>query len=314
MGLQDHLNKITEGLKDIDSKPNRQRSGSLPATSSLSHFSDELRETTSELSKLRSLSGRAIQVALNLCDDGPYHTSPLDPERIQALKGNIKENGQSAPALLRLKEGGRYEIIAGRHRKAALVELGNTNWDAVIKDIDDDTAERLTFYDNLLAPSLTDYAKYLGFSKRRESKGLTLEHLAIESGVSKTTIGRLLMFGNLPVKAIETIAQAPNKISGLVAEELAGLTAKYGERVTEAVALIVSGELMPNKASAWIVNVVPAAKLKPHETVIRKGKATYAKVVRRASQMAVIFSNPADTDEAEKFLIECLNQLAKDRK
>ena len=314
MGLHDHLSKITDSLNDIGSKPVKQRHGSVPAPSSLSYFSDELRETHEEIKELKKKAGQAIRIRMDLCDDGLYHSGALDQERVKNLKANLKENGQSAPALLRLKEGGRYEIVAGRHRKAALLELGNYEWDAVIKDIDEDAVERLTFYDNLLAPSLTDYAKYLGFAQRKKSKGLTVEQLATESGVSKTTVGRLLLFGNLPSAALEIIAKSPVKIGAMLVEDLAALTPAHGERVTEAVGLLVAGELTPNKAEAWVINANKAEKPKVQETVIKRGKFTYAKVVRRAGHLTVTFSNPLDADDAEKALVELINQRAKGAK
>ena len=314
MGLHDHLSKITDSLNDIGSKPAKQRHGSIPAPSSLSYFSDELRETNEEMKELKKKAGQAIRIRMDLCDDGPYHAGALEQKRVQNLKANLKENGQSAPALLRVKEGGRYEIVAGRHRKAALLELGNSEWDAVIKDIDEDTAERLTFYDNLLAPSLNDYAKYLGFAKRRESKGFTLDQLAHESGVSRSTISRLLAFGNLPKEAIPEIDKAPEKITGLLAEQLSSLSTTHGARVTEAVGLVVKGSLAPSKASAWVLDHNSAMKQKPLETVIKKGKSAYAKVVRRGEQVSIVFANSLDADEAEKLLIEFLTQRGKELK
>ena len=311
MGLHDHLSKITDSLNDIGSKPAKQRHGSVPAPSSLSYFSDELRETNEEMQELKKKAGQAIRIRMDLCDDGPYHAGALDQERVQNLKANLKENGQSAPALLRVKEGGRYEIVAGRHRKAALLELGNSEWDAVIKEIDEDAAERLTFYDNLLAPSLTDYAKYLGFAQRKKSKGLTIEQLAVESGVSKTTVARLLLFVNLPGAALEIIAKSPAKFVSMVVEDLAALAPKFSERVTEAVTLLVAGELTPNKVHAWVVDAPKMDKPTSQETLIKRGKSPYAKVVRRAGQLTVIFSNPADADETEKVLVELLKQRAK---
>lgn len=310
MGLHDHLDRITDGLKDLAPLPARPRGGAMPATSSLAHFSDELRQTNQELADLRKTAGRAVRVPLALTDDGPYHTSPLDPERVQALKAHLQENQQSTPALLRAKADGRFEIIAGRHRKAALLELGQTDWDAVIRDIDDDTAERLTFYDNLLAPSLTDYAKYLGFAHRKQSRSLTNEQLAKEAGVGRSTIGRLLAFASLPERAHIAIRRDPSAIGGKLAEELSALVSKHGERVAEAVEKVVNKELPSSRAVAWVVDAKPVAP-KPRETVIRQGKSTYAKMSRRPGQLVIRFSTPEEAGEVESELADVLRRRAQ---
>jgi hypothetical protein len=43
-------------------------------------------------------------------------------------------------------------------------------------------------------------------------------------------------------------------------------------------------------------------------------KHTYAKVVRRGGQENIAFANPLDADEAEKALIDFINQWTKEPK
>lgn len=305
MGLNDHLKKITDGLGDAGAlrtvKP--RGAGSMPATSALSHFSEDM-------INLKKAVGKPIRVRMDLCDDGPHHTSPLDPERVANLKANLAENEQSSPALLQPTGDGRFRIIAGRHRKAALLGLGREEWDAIIKEIDDDTAERLTFYDNLLAPSLTDYAKFLGFAQRKKSKGMTNEQLAVESGVSVTSIARYLAFGNLPDAVQAAIQRSPAQFSGTLAKELCAFAKVSEERTLEAVNLIADGTLAPSRLAQWFTGPREPG-LKVSELVIKRGKAGYAKLSRSSTHVFIKFSDEAEAESIEKELALILKARAE---
>jgi len=309
MGLNDHLSKITQGLDDLDipssRAASRQRSsGSTPATTSLIHFSEEVAE-------LRKSQGKALRVRMDLCDDGPHHTSPVDPERVENLKSNLQENEQSTPALLRVKEGGRFEIVAGRHRKAALLALGHQEWDAVIKDIDDDAAERLTFYDNLLAPTLTDYARYLGLARRRTSKGFTLEQLAKESGLSRSTVARLLAFGNLPQACLDEVALHPDAIGSKLADALTPFVATHEDKLIQGVRMVTGGTLLAKDLLRWLTHVPAPEKAKPRETLIKAGKRQFAKVLTRDNQITIRLFPGADLATVERMVEDALRACSQ---
>lgn len=282
---------------------------SVPAPNQMMAVTHAVRDAREEASKLKASQGRALVVALDLCDDGPHHATPIDDTRVEELRSNLAENGQSTPAVVRPKPEGRFEIVSGRHRKRALQSLGKTSWEVVIKDMDDDTAERLTFYDNLLAPHYSDYDKYLGFSARRNSKSLTIEQLAAESGASVATVGRLLAFGRLPGPALELIKVKPKVIGASLAQAMAGLAEKHEERVVQAVQLVLDGKLSAAAAPAWVVEKKRAVS-KPTETVIKQGKSTFAKLAYRQDQITIRFSNPNDAKALQAGIEELVKRHA----
>ena len=290
MSQKDRFESLASGLATVPTTASRgssaiglgrTRGGSTPATSALAHFSEEM-------SELKKSAGQPTRVRMDLCDDGPYHTSPLDPDRVAALQSNLAANPQSTPAVLRRKDDGRYQIVAGRHRKAALTNLGHEEWDAVFRDIDDDTAERLTFYDNLLAPELTDYARYCGFAQRRESRGLTLEQLAQESGVSKSTIGRLLAFGQLSERSLDDIGRTPKLFGASLVESLSQLIKAHGTKVDDGIERVAHGTLAAKDLIKWITTPQQATpKPAVNEHVVKQGKRNYAKVITRGDQLTI---------------------------
>ena len=60
---------------------------------------------------------------------------------MRTLIDSVKENGVLVPVLVRPnKDGEGYEMIAGHRRKFALENLGFTHVNAIVRDLDDDTA------------------------------------------------------------------------------------------------------------------------------------------------------------------------------
>jgi ParB family chromosome partitioning protein len=325
-GVKGHLADLTAQIMGADAdaadvattaSPRVRGSGAIGAPNELAQFSVGYQELERKVEVLEGQKGRAIRVRMDLCDEGPHHTMPVDPERVEKLKLNIKENGQSSPALLRRKTDGRFEILAGRHRKVAMTELGEQEWDAVLKDVDDDQAERLTFYDNLLAPNLTDYARFMGFSRRKQSRGLTDQQLADESGVSRTTIVRLMSFQNLPGRALKAIAGMPTKVAALVSGnfvmDLAKLVPKHATRVDEAMEQLAVGTMAISDVLKWVENSQPAKaappQINPH--IVRLGKTTFAKVSRKEGRVIIDFADKEQAEALEKAFIALLDEQVR---
>lgn len=322
-GVKGHLADLTAQIMGTDTDeavvttPRVRGSGAVGAPNELAQFSVGYQELERKVEMLEEQKGKPIRVRMDLCDEGPHHTMPIDPERVEKLKPNIKENGQSSPALLRRKPDGRFEILAGRHRKVAMTELGEEEWDAVLKDVDDDQAERLTFYDNLLAPNLTDYARFMGFSRRKQSKGLTDQQLADESGVSRPTIVRLMSFQNLPERALKAIAGMPTKaavlVSGNFVMDLGKLVPKYANRVCEAMEQVAAGALAVSDVMRWVENSQPSKaprmRVEPH--VVRLGKATFAKVSRKEGRVVIDFADKEQAGPLEKAIVALINDHAR---
>ena len=70
--------------------------------------------------------------------DHPFHVD--NDESLKELANSIKENGLYTPLTVRLKEDGRYELISGHRRKAAMELLGITETEAYVKELADEEA------------------------------------------------------------------------------------------------------------------------------------------------------------------------------
>lgn len=284
--------------------PGLRRNRSMPAPAAMLGF-------TAEMDAMQKQVGRPLRVRIDLCDDGDMHATPVDQGRVDELIPNLRANGQTSSATVRLKGDGRYEILAGRHRKYALKAIGETEWDVLIKDIDDDAAERLTFYDNLMAPNLTDFARYKGFRRRRDSKGLTLEQLAQESGVSKSTIGRLLTFSLLPDGAEELIARRPEAFGAALVDQLSQHVKTYPNRVLAAIQAIAGGNMEGKDAIKFITQPAPAKRAETRTSVIKSGRRSFAKVAVRGQQLTITLTDASIVAEIEKRVTELLQERSK---
>lgn len=89
-----------------------------------------------------------IQVA----DISPFEQQPrryFDPEKLSQLVESIKLHGILEPLLVRPKEHGKYEIVAGERRYRAASMLGLIEVPVVIRDFNDQEALQVALIENL---------------------------------------------------------------------------------------------------------------------------------------------------------------------
>ena len=90
----------------------------------------------------------------------PFHVT-MD-EDMAKLIDSIKENDMLMPALVRPKPDGTYEMISGHRRRFAMSQLGKTEMNVIIRDLDDDQATILMVDSNIqrenIYPSERGYA------------------------------------------------------------------------------------------------------------------------------------------------------------
>lgn len=238
-----------------------------------------------------STDGKPFLVPLSLINDSPYQTSPVNEDKIADLVKNLGKNPLSSPVVLRRGHQGRLELIAGRHRIEAYRRLGRQEIEATLRDLTDDDAEKLVFYDNLFAPSMTDFQKYLGFSQRKARLELTQEQLAEESGVSRTVVSKLLSFDGLPESVLAALKENPQTIGANAAADFVALAKKSPDLAVQAVYAIALGEMTQKAALAWLKagGATKAETAKPVATkaLIKSGRQKYAELVQRENRLVI---------------------------
>lgn len=114
-------------------------------------------------------------VYLNLSDLHPFKNHPFgvrDDAEMQGLVESVKASGVNQPALVRPREGGGYEIIAGHRRQRASELAGFANMPCIVRNMTDDEAILAMTDDNL-----RHREKILPMEKAQSLKMLSLIHI-----------------------------------------------------------------------------------------------------------------------------------------
>jgi ParB family chromosome partitioning protein len=320
MTQKERMAHLTRFMQDHPSDGPAREAGSAAQAGPLKRLTDQdyaelagLRQRVEEL----ELRGERVQVvSLRLIDDSPYQTSPLSEKRVQQLEDNLRENPWGQPILVRPKDGGRFETIAGHHRRAAMARIGKTEIEANVKDFTDDEAQRLVLYDNLLSPDLAPYERYLGLASRAQKANLSQAGLARESGLSKGYISKLMSgFEGLPKAAHVLLRLKPEGLSSAQGEELCRLVELHEAVVVEAVKLLVNGELDGAQAVRWAKEKAlnkKSERVAAVRTVVKAGGRNFAEVTRTAGQLRVrLIKAEERSEELEKKIVEILKKMSE---
>lgn len=155
-------------------------------------------------------------VYLDLSDLHPFKDHPFgvrDDAEMKSLVESVRNGGVNQPALVRPREGGGYEIIAGHRRQMASQLAGYRNMPCIVRNMTDDEAILAMTDDNLrqretILPSEKAMSLKMQYEaiKHQGARGdsaeagkLSLESVGQRNGMSVKTVQRYLING-----AVET--------------------------------------------------------------------------------------------------------------
>ena len=200
-------------------------------------------------------------IDISLIDDFPDHPFKVaENEELYELADSIKEQGVLIPAIVRPKENGRYEMIAGHRRKRAseLAELSTLR--CIVSDLDNDAATIIMVDTNLrqrqqILPSEKAKAYKMRLDAMNHQgkatsapvgqKLYSREKLEQETGDSHSQIQRFIRLNNLVPELLEFVDEG--KIGLRPAVELSYLDE---DRQRDVVDMIDESECFPSHAQA----------------------------------------------------------------
>ena len=157
-------------------------------------------------------------------EDQPFR--PYNPEKLQEMAEDIKENGQFSPCTVRRKDG-QYIILAGRNRKRAC-EIAGLKVACIIIECDDTTANLILVNSNLnqrqeLLPSEKAFAYKLQ-KESYEAKGQrkTVAAVAEQNSENVKMIQRYIRLTDLHPRLLEMVDSG--KLPVIVGVELSYLS------------------------------------------------------------------------------------------
>ena len=209
----------------------RELSVGLPKLDDL--FSSQESREEESLAKIR-------EIPLELIDEFPNHPFKVrDDEDMMHLVESIQENGILVPAILRQKDDGRYELIAGHRRKRACELAGLAFLRAEVVDLDFDEATIFMVDSNLQRTTILPSEKAFSYKMRLdamkrqgkrtdlsstplESKFRSDEQLGKDVGESREQVRRFIRLTELIPELLELVDEG--KIALRPAVELSYLT------------------------------------------------------------------------------------------
>jgi len=125
-------------------------------------------------------------------------------ERFDELVASVKEKGVIEPIIVRPREAGGYEIVAGERRRRAAISCSHATIPAVVRELTDDQAFDFMLIENLQREDLTEFEEAQSFQAyvgRHGEQGV--KELAGRTGISPRYIRRRMAVLHLPEYALE---------------------------------------------------------------------------------------------------------------
>ena len=145
---------------------------------------------------------------VSLADLSPSPYQPrldFDREALEALSQSVREKGVLQPLLVRERENGKYEIIAGERRFRAASMAGLTEVPVIVKSMDDKEVLEVALVENLLRENLSAIEEAEGLQRLIDEFSHTQEALSQIIGKSRSHIANTLRLLSLPASVRQMI-------------------------------------------------------------------------------------------------------------
>ena len=157
---------------------------------------------------------KVVEIALSELHPFPNHPFQVrDDDSMKEAVESVKEYGVLTPAIVRPREEGGYEIVAGHRRKHACELAGLETMPAIIRDIDRDMATIIMVDSNLQRENISPMEKAQAYKMKLEAikrqgartdltstqvaQKLSVERVGEEAGVSKDQVRRYIRLTEL---------------------------------------------------------------------------------------------------------------------
>ncbi|MBP5231174.1 MAG: ParB/RepB/Spo0J family partition protein [Clostridia bacterium] len=129
----------------------------------------------------------------------------FDESKLAELADSIAKHGLIEPVVVRRKENGYYELIAGERRWRASRAAGLTVIPAVIREWTDEQAALVSLVENLQREDLNPVEEANGYKDLAERFSLTQEQIADRVGKSRTQVANMLRILRLPEEILAMV-------------------------------------------------------------------------------------------------------------
>ena len=224
-------------------------------------------ETTSQ--------GELRQLPVNAIERNPYQPrTEFEASSLRELSDSIQQHGVLQPLLIRATSNGGWQLIAGERRLMAAKQAALATVPCRVLALDEQQVCEVALEENLKRKDLNVLEKAQAFANYLQQFGRTVEELAKQLSLDRSTVSNLLRLLDLAEPVKQSLRS--DKISGGHARALLSLPANQqialcqriesealSVRATEAA---VRELLAESKSNTEIVAFDPAHKSKPTAT------------------------------------------------
>ncbi len=147
-----------------------------------------------------------MEVAISALQPGKYQPrTRMDPGALEELAASIRSQGLIQPILVRMVDGGRYEIIAGERRWRASQLAGLERVAVIVREVPDEAALAMSLIENIQREDLNPLEEAAGIQRLVDEFGLTHQQAADAVGRSRSAASNLLRLLQLAVPVQEML-------------------------------------------------------------------------------------------------------------
>ena len=219
--------------------------------------------------------GELRQLPVNSIERNPYQPrTEFEAASLRELSDSIQQHGVLQPLLVRATQNGGWQLIAGERRLMAAKQAGFATVPCRIFELEEQQVSEVALEENLKRKDLNVLEKAQAFANYLQQFGRTVEELAKQLSLDRSTVSNLLRLLDLAEPVKQSLRS--DKISGGHARALLTLSAEQqitlcqriesealSVRATEAA---VRELLAESKTNTEIVAFDPAHKPKPTAT------------------------------------------------
>ncbi len=122
----------------------------------------------------------------------------FDDGRLDELAETIRSQGIIQPLVVRVREGGGFELVAGERRWRAAQRAGLHQVPAVVREVAESQAFEMALVENLQREDLNPIEEAEGYQRLVAEFGYTQESLSARVGKDRSTVANALRLLKLP--------------------------------------------------------------------------------------------------------------------
>lgn len=150
---------------------------------------------------------RVWQIAVDKCVPGQFQPrKKFDKEALAELAQSIKENGILQPIVVRKRQAGGFEIVAGERRWRASQIAGLHEIPALIKNFSDQDALQLALIENIQREDLDPIEEAESYQRLIEEFNLSQQQVAEKVGKERSSVANAVRLLVLPFEIKNMIA------------------------------------------------------------------------------------------------------------